>query len=70
MFRLIFKQPELPVPPGMEIAAVVEFETPIGQEYNDKMVISIDNREIEIPIHAYPAKPVLVFDGNWSQCII
>ena len=48
----------------MEIAAIVEFECTNAQEYSDKMVISIDNREIEIPIHAYPAKPSLVFDGK------
>lgn len=47
----------------MEIAAVIEFESPSAQEYLDKMVISIDNKEIEIPIQAYPARPILVVDG-------
>lgn len=65
VFHLNFKQPNLPIPPGMEIAAIVEFECTNAQEYSDKMVISIDNREIEIPIHAYPAKPSLVFDGKY-----
>jgi hypothetical protein len=49
----------------MEIAAIVEFETNNAQDFNDKMVISIDNKEIDIPIHAFPAKPILVVDGYY-----
>lgn len=37
----------------MEIAAVIEFQTNIAQDYNDKMVICIDNKEIDIPIQAF-----------------
>ncbi len=55
----------MPVPPGMEIAAIVEFETNNAQDFYDKMVISIDNKEIDIPIHAFPAKPILVVDGYY-----
>jgi hypothetical protein len=47
----------------MEIAAIVEFETKNAQDFYDKMVITIDNKEIDIPIHAFPAKPILVIDG-------
>ena len=47
----------------MEIAAIVEFESAISQEYIDKMMVSIDNKEIEIPIRAFPAKPVLAVEG-------
>ena len=47
----------------MEIAATVEFQTEHAQEYVDKMVITIDNQEIEIPIQAFPACPIIVVDG-------
>ena len=63
MFQLDVKNPELPVPPGMEIAAVVQFETKVAQEYNDKIVVSIDNKEIDIPLEAFTAKPILVVEG-------
>jgi hypothetical protein len=63
-FSLKFKNPELPVPPGMQIAAIIEFETTIAQDYKDKMVISVDNKEIEIPVIAFPAKPMLFVDGK------
>lgn len=64
VFRLKYKNPELPVPPGMEIAAIVEFETSTAQDYNDKIMIAIDNKEIDIPIQAFPAKPILKVDGK------
>lgn len=63
-FQLKYKNPELPVPPGMEIAATIEFQTENAQEYVDKMVITIDNQEIEIPIQAFPACPIIVVDGK------
>lgn len=63
VFKLDFVNPTLPVPPGMEIAAKVNFETTNSQDYNDKMIVSIDNNEIEIPIQAFPAKPILKVDG-------
>lgn len=47
----------------MEIAAKINFETANSQDYNDKMIVSIDNNEIEIPIQAFPAKPILKVDG-------
>ncbi len=63
-FQLQYKNPDLPVPSGMEIAAIVEFQTNVAQEYADRMVITIDNKEIDIPIFAFPAKPILVVDGS------
>jgi len=65
-FTLKFKNPDAPVPPGMEIAAVIEFETKYAQDFNDKLVVSIDNKEIDIPIQACPAKPILTIDGKHS----
>ena len=56
MFQLNYKNPELPVPPGMEIAAVVEFNSSHAQDFYDKIVISIDNKEIDIPLQAFPSK--------------
>jgi hypothetical protein len=47
----------------MEIAAIVEFESANIQDYKDKMVICIDNKEIDIPIRAFPAKPILQVEG-------
>ena len=46
VFTLKFKNPELPVPPGMEIAAVIEFETATAHDFNDKLVVCIDNKLI------------------------
>ena len=57
------KNPTEPVPPGMEIIAVVSFETNVAQEFNDKMVVSIDNKEIDIPLEAFCAKPILAIEG-------
>ena len=62
-FTLKFKNPELPVPPGMEIAATIEFETKqAAQDFADKLVVSIDNKEIDIPIQAFTARPILTVD--------
>ena len=47
----------------MEIAAKISFETANSQDYNDKMMLIIDNNEIEIPIQAFPAKPILKIEG-------
>lgn len=47
----------------MEIAAKINFETTNSQDYVDKMIVCIDNNEIEIPIQAFPAKPILKIDG-------
>ena len=47
------------MPPGMEIAAKINFETTNSQDYVDKMIVCIDNNEIEIPIQAFPAKHIL-----------
>jgi hypothetical protein len=63
-FRLQYKNPELPVPPGMEIAALLEFECTRSQLFNDKIVVSIDNKEIDIPIQAFPARQNLIVDGT------
>ncbi len=43
--------------------AVITFETSVAQEYKDKMVVSIDNKEIDIPLEAFTAKPILVVEG-------
>ncbi len=46
----------------MEIAAIIEFQTDEKIDYADKLVVSIDNREVEIPLTAFPAKPILEAD--------
>ena len=43
----------------MEIAAVIEFQTNSVMDYNEKLVVSIDSREVDIPLIAFPAKPIL-----------
>lgn len=58
-----YTNPTEPVPPGMEIMAVVTFQTNAAQEHSDKVVVSIDNREIIIPLQAFAAKPILIVDG-------
>lgn len=61
-FKLDYKNPSEPVPSGMEIMAVITFETDTAQEYNDKVVVSIDNKEVDIPLKAFCAKPILKVD--------
>lgn len=70
VFQLKHKNPELPVPPGMEIAAIIEFETTQLQEYADKIVVAIDNKEIEIPIRAFPARPMFKVDGRFPPFFV
>lgn len=60
---MLVKNPELPVPPGMEIAAIVEFQSSAIMDYNDKLVVCIDDREVDIPLRAFPAKPILKTTG-------
>ena len=43
----------------MEIAAIIEFQTSTVNDYNDKLVVCIDDNEVEIPLIAFPAKPIL-----------
>ncbi len=64
-----YTNPIEPVPPGMEIVAKITFETNHSQEFNDKIVVSIDNKEIDIPLQAVPAKPILLIDG-WKNFTI
>lgn len=49
----------------MEIVAVIEFNTSQIQDYQDKIVISIDNKEIDVPIEAFPARPNLEVLSNY-----
>jgi hypothetical protein len=46
----------------MEIAAIIEFQTDEEIDYADKLVVAIDSREVEIPLIAFPAKPILEAD--------
>lgn len=62
-FKLNVKNPVLPVPPGMEIAATVEFQANQNADFTDELVVSIDNKEVKIPLIAFPAKPILKTDS-------
>ena len=51
-FKLKVKNPENPVAPGLEVAAVVEYVTPEAIEHKDRLVVTVDDDVIEIPLHA------------------
>ena len=46
------KNPELPVAPGLEVPAVVEYESRDNAERKDRLVLTVDGEVIEIPLKA------------------
>ena len=45
------KNPEAPVAPGLEVPAVVEYETTEAVDAKDRIVITVDGDVIEVPLH-------------------
>ncbi|CAH1800026.1 unnamed protein product [Owenia fusiformis] len=62
-FKLKVKNPDKPVAAGLEVPAIVEFCTSQAEEFKDRLVITVDDDVIEIPLHAYPSQPILELDG-------
>lgn len=44
--------PEKPVAPGLEVTATVEFSTEERQDYQDRIILQVDDDVIEIPLCA------------------
>lgn len=52
-FVLKVKNPDKPVAPGLEVPACVEYCTSEKGEHNDRLVLTIDDEVIEVPLNAY-----------------
>ena len=57
------KNPDQPVPPGLEVTGVIEYTAKTNQEQQDTIVVDIDGQEIQIPLIAFPARPDISVDG-------
>lgn len=44
------KNPEIPVAPGLEVAAVVEYKTSEAVDAKDRIVVTVDGDVIEVPL--------------------
>ncbi len=51
-FKLKVKNPDKPVAPGLEVPAVIEYHTSEEEEFNDRVVVTVDGEVIEVPLHA------------------
>lgn len=57
------KNPDLAVPPGLEVAGMIEYSAKTNQEQRDTIVVDIDGQEIPITLFAYPARADVSVDG-------
>ena len=65
-FQLIVKNPDQPVPPGLEVTGIIEYTARSNEEQRDTIVVDIDGQEIQIPILAFAARPEISIDGMRS----
>lgn len=61
-FKLKVKNPDKPIAPGLCVAAIVEFFGTEEGEFKDRIVVTVDGEVTEIPLAAYPTKPILEVD--------
>lgn len=45
------KNLEAPVAPGLEVSAVIEYETAEAVDAKDRVVVTVDGDVIEVPLH-------------------
>ena len=57
------KNPDQPVPPGLEVTGFIEYIPKSNQEQRDTIVVDIDGQEVQIPLFAFPARPDISVDG-------
>ncbi|XP_072178621.1 cilia- and flagella-associated protein 47-like [Diadema setosum] len=62
-FRLIVNNPEKPIAPGLEVSATVEYESSEVGDYQDRLILLVDENVIEVPVSAYAPQPVLELEG-------
>ncbi|XP_052240686.1 cilia- and flagella-associated protein 47-like isoform X3 [Dreissena polymorpha] len=58
-FKLKVKNPDKPVAPGLCVPAIIEYTNTEDGEFKDRVVVTVDGEVVEIPIIAYPTKPML-----------
>ncbi|NWV81447.1 CFA47 protein, partial [Dasyornis broadbenti] len=49
-FKLIVKNPEKPIPSGLQLKAVVEYSPELAEDLQDKLVLLIDDDKVDIPL--------------------
>ncbi|XP_078495986.1 cilia- and flagella-associated protein 47 isoform X1 [Ciona intestinalis] len=62
-FKLHVTNPEKPVAPGLEIQASVEYFNDVAEDARDRIILSVDDDIIEIPLYAYTPTPLLDVEG-------
>ncbi|XP_033635373.1 cilia- and flagella-associated protein 47-like isoform X1 [Asterias rubens] len=62
-FKLIVKNPDRPVAPGLEVTATVEFFTEEPQDCQDGLILLVDEDVVEIPLCVYSPQPLLDLEG-------
>ncbi|KAL4233464.1 hypothetical protein ACF0H5_008145 [Mactra antiquata] len=63
-FKLKVKNPDKPVAPGLSVPAIIEYTSTEEGEFHDRVVVTVDGEVVEIPIIAYPTKPILEVDQS------
>ena len=58
------KNPDQPVPPGLEVTGIIEYTAKSNQEQRDTIIVDIDGQEIPISLLAFPARPDISVDSN------
>uniref|UniRef100_H2YRU5 HYDIN/VesB/CFA65-like Ig-like domain-containing protein n=1 Tax=Ciona savignyi TaxID=51511 RepID=H2YRU5_CIOSA len=62
-FKLHVSNPERPVAPGLEVQATVEYMNNMAEDARDRIILSVDEDIIEIPLYAYTPTPLLDLEG-------
>ncbi|XP_022089961.1 cilia- and flagella-associated protein 47-like isoform X2 [Acanthaster planci] len=62
-FKLIVKNPDKPVAPGLEVTATIEFFTEEPQDCQDGLILLVDEDVVEIPLCVYSPQPLLDLEG-------
>lgn len=58
------KNPDQPVPPGLEVTGIIEYTAKLNQEQRDTIIVDIDGQEIPISLLAFPARPDISVDSK------
>ncbi|XP_041462969.1 cilia- and flagella-associated protein 47-like isoform X1 [Lytechinus variegatus] len=62
-FKLIVSNPGKPVAPGLEVTASVEYRSNEVGDYQDRLILLVDEDVIEVPLSAYAPQPVLELES-------
>lgn len=51
-FKLIVSNPAKPIAPGLEVSATVEYRSDAVGDYQDRLILLVDEDVIEVPVSA------------------